>query len=250
MTSRLSLSDPMEPSPIAADPDAEAATSSQEAVYDAELVRRFNAGDDAAFVEIVTRYRGKMFAIALSLLRNHADAEEIAQDTFIRAHRGLARFRGDCSLATWLHRIAFNLSHNRYWYFFRRHRHDSLSLDSAISDSNQSTASDMIASDRPNPAQEEANREFLVLVKACMDKLSADQREILTLRNGLDQSYDGISQTLGISMGTVKSRIARARENLRTLLSEMYTEFEPGTSPFSQWFEPGRPISLLDSASA
>jgi RNA polymerase sigma-70 factor (ECF subfamily) len=242
MISPTSFSDSPASSRPAADSISET-TSGQEAVHDAELVRRFNAGDDSAFVEIVTRYRGKMFAIALSHLRNHADAEEIAQDTFIRAHRGLARFRGDSSLATWLHRIAFNLSHNRYWYFFRRHRHDSLSLDSAISDDNQSTVSDLLASDMPDPGREEANREFLAHVKACMEKLSAQQREILTLRNGLDQSYDGIAQTLGISMGTVKSRIARARESLRVLLAEMYAEFEPGTSPFSQWFEPSRPAS-------
>jgi RNA polymerase sigma-70 factor, ECF subfamily len=250
MISPTSFSDVSESSRQATSPVDEAATSGQEAVHDAELVRRFNAGDDSAFVEIVTRYRGKMFAIALSHLRNHADAEEIAQDTFIRAHRGLARFRGDSSLATWLHRIAFNLSHNRYWYFFRRHRHDSLSLDSAFSDDNQATISDLIASDTPNPVREEANREFSAHVKACMEKLSVRQREILTLRNGLDQSYEGIAQTLGISLGTVKSRIARARENLRALLVETYAESEPGTSPFSDWFEPGRAASQLNSACA
>jgi RNA polymerase sigma-70 factor (ECF subfamily) len=250
MISPPSLSDPMASSRPATDPANAAPTPGQAAVHDTELVRRFNAGDDSAFVEIVTRYRGKMFAIALSYLRNHADAEEIAQDTFIRAHRGLANFRGDSSLATWLHRIAFNLSHNRYWYFFRRHRHDSLSLDSAFSDDNQSTISDLIASEAPSPAREEANREFLTHVKACIGKLSAQQREILTLRNGLDQSYDGIAQTLGISMGTVKSRIARARENLRELLVEMYAGFEPGTSPFSQWFEPSRPASHRNGSCA
>src|ERR1700722_12628111 len=102
MISPTSFSDTLESSRPATSPAADAATSGQEAVHDAELVRRFNAGDDSAFVEIVMRYRGKMFAIALSHLRNHADAEEIAQDTFIRAHRSLARCRADSSLATWL----------------------------------------------------------------------------------------------------------------------------------------------------
>lgn len=73
---------------------ARAAASHQEAAYDAELVRRFNGGDEPAFVEIMTRYREKIFSVALALLRNRADAEEIAQDTFIHAHRGLGRFRG------------------------------------------------------------------------------------------------------------------------------------------------------------
>ena len=97
-----------------------AAASRQEALYDAELVRRFRDGDESAFVEIMTRYRRKILSIALALIRNRADAEEIAQDTFVRAHRGLAGFRGDSSLATWLFRIAVNLSRNRYRYFCRR----------------------------------------------------------------------------------------------------------------------------------
>ena len=104
-------------------------TSSEEAAHDALLVQRFNAGDDRAFVEIMERYREKMFAIAFAHLRNRTDAEEIAQDTFIWAHRALGRFRGDSSLATWLHRITVNLTRNRYWYFFRRRRHRTLSPD-------------------------------------------------------------------------------------------------------------------------
>src|SRR5512132_1613034 len=123
---------PSTKSRVSAERSARAAASHQEAAHDAELVRRFNAGDEAAFVEIMTRYREKIFSVALALLRNRADAEEIAQDTFIRAHRGLARFRGDSSLATWLHRIAVNLARNRYWYFFRRRRHATLSLDCAL----------------------------------------------------------------------------------------------------------------------
>jgi len=109
-------------SPLTLDRAARAAASKSEAALDAELVRRFNAGDDAAFIEIMNRYQRKIFTIVLGLLRNRADAEEITQDTFIRAHRGLSRFRGDSSLATWLHRIAVNLARNRYWYFFRRRR--------------------------------------------------------------------------------------------------------------------------------
>ena len=107
-------------------PDPE--TQAREAEIDAELARRFNAGDETAFNEIVSRYRGKIYGLTFGLLHNAADAEEITQDTFIRAYRGLSRFRGDSSLATWLHRIAVNLARNRYWYFFRRRRHSSGSL--------------------------------------------------------------------------------------------------------------------------
>src|SRR5438270_9357319 len=94
-----------------------------QAQYDAGLVKRFTAGDSEAFAEIVARYRDKMFAVAFDRLRNRGDAEEIAADTFIRAHRGLAQFRGESSLSTWLHRIAVNLALNRYWHRFRRRGH-------------------------------------------------------------------------------------------------------------------------------
>jgi RNA polymerase sigma-70 factor (ECF subfamily) len=226
-----------------------ALNSEREAVHDSELVRRFNAGDEDAFVEIVTRYRGKMLSIALRHLRNHADAEEITQDTFIRAHRGLSRFRGDSSLATWLHRIAFNLSRNRHKYYFCRRRHVTLSLDCAFSDDNKATFSDLIATDAPNPAREATACEFSELVASCTERLGEHQREILMLRNGMNQSYGDIALVLGISVGTVKSRIGRARERLRSLIAQSYPEFEPDASPFD-WFEPVRPCGHMQIACA
>ena len=231
----------------AAERAARAAASQQEAAYDAELVQRFNAGDEDAFVEIMNRYREKIFSVALALLRNRADAEEIAQDTFIRAHRGLSRFRGDSSLATWLHRIAVNLARNRYWYFFRRRRHATLSLDCALSDDSEATFADLVATTAPNPAREAATDEFAQLVTVCMEKLDARHREILTLRNLLNRSYDEIAQALGINVGTVKSRIARARGNLRALLAEACPEFAPDAAP-GDWFEPNRPTGKLETA--
>jgi RNA polymerase sigma-70 factor, ECF subfamily len=207
-----------------------AVVSEKEALLDAALVCRFNAGDEGAFGEIVARHRRKMFSIALSHLGNHADAEEIAQDTFIRAYRGLANFRGDSSLATWLYRIAFNLSRNRYGYFFRRHRHETDSLDCATSGDEKVSLADLVASDVPDPARAEAHRELFAHVMVCMAKLNAQQREILTLRNLREHSYEEIAAILGIGMGTVKSRIARGRKNLRRLLSETYGEFEPDTA--------------------
>ena len=210
-----------------------------DAAIDDVLVRRFAEGDEAAFVEIMERYRGKIFTVTLGLLRNHADAEEITQDTFIRAHRGLANFRGDSSLATWLYRIAVNLARNRYWYFFRRRRQDSLSLDCALSEDSAATFADLVADVVQDPAQETVASEFSTLVDRCMERLDARHREILTLRNVLNRSYEEIATTLGINVGTVKSRIARARENLRTLLAEACPEFAPGAAP-GEWFLPSR----------
>jgi RNA polymerase sigma-70 factor (ECF subfamily) len=227
-------------------PNAKAQASASAAVIDTALIARFNAGDESAFVEIMSRYRAKIFTLTCGLLRNHADAEEITQDTFIRAHRGLARFRGDSSLATWLHRIALNLARNRYWYFFRRRRQDALSLDCALSADNAGTFSDLVADTTQDPAQEAATGEFSELIASCMQKLEPGHREILTLRNVLDHPYDKIARLLGINVGTVKSRIARARENLRVLLAAACPEFEASTPP-SAWFIPapssyGRPV--------
>jgi len=210
-----------------------------DAAIDDALVQRFSTGDESAFVEIMARYRGKIFTITLGLLRNRADAEEITQDTFIRAHRGLANFRGDSSLATWLYRIAVNLARNRYWYFFRRRRQDSLSLDCALSADSAATFADLVADTVHDPAQETITSEFSALVDTCMEKLDARHREILTLRNVLNRSYEEIAATLGINVGTVKSRIARARENLRTLLAESCPEFAPD-APAGDWFLPSR----------
>jgi len=230
-------------------PSGRAGTSGQEAVHDAELVRRFKGGDEVAFVEIVARFRGKMHSIALSHLRNHADAEEITQDTFIRAHRALARFRGDSSLATWLHRIVFNLSRNRCKYYAYRCRNSTLSLDCAISGDNCSTVSELIASDAPDPVREATVGEFSALVNVCMDRLGPRQREILALRSGSNGSYGEIAMCLGISIGTVKSRLGRAREKLRSLLSESYSEVAPDASPYD-WFEPNQSCGRLAVASA
>ncbi len=196
-----------------------------EAAIDADLVQKFLAGNESAFNEIVTRYSGKIYGLTFNLLRNSADAEEVTQDTFIRAYRGLVRFRGDSSLATWLYRIALNLARNRYWYFFRRRRQNWVSLDRPLTDDSDATFADLIAAGGNDPAQETATAEFTSLVAASMERLDRRHREILTMRNVLDLSYEEIALALGINIGTVKSRIARAREYLREILAESCPEF-------------------------
>jgi RNA polymerase sigma-70 factor, ECF subfamily len=224
-----------------------AETSERAATVDAALVGRFKSGDESAFVEIVTRYRQKIFSIAFGVIRNRADAEEIAQDTFIRAHRGLAKFRGESSLATWLHRVTVNLARNRYWYFFRRRRHATLSLQYPLSENGTETFADLMPTSEPQPSREAMTQEFTLLVTACMEKLPEAQREILEQRNVLNHSYDEIADALGIRVGTVKSRIARARGHLRDLISETCPEFGSDAAA-SDWFEPVRSQGGLAAA--
>jgi RNA polymerase sigma-70 factor, ECF subfamily len=210
-----------------------------EAIQDALLVQRFNGGDESAFGEIMSRHQSRVFAAAMGLLHNHADAEEITQDTFVRAHRGFSRFRGDSSVATWLHRIAVNLARNRYWYFFRRRRHSTLSLDAAMGSEGDATFSDLLSTAEPDPSQESSRNEFTRAVEIAMEKLEAGHRKILMMRTALDKSYEEIAAELGINVGTVKSRIARARDRLRNCLSKECPEFADDTDP-SDWFEPAR----------
>jgi RNA polymerase sigma-70 factor, ECF subfamily len=234
---------------IPSDRTARSNASREEARYDSILVSRFNSGDEPAFVEMITRHRDRVFAVAFNMLKNHADAEEIVQDTFIRAHKGLARFRGDSSLSTWLHRISMNLSRNRYWYFFRRRQHSTVSLNLELGGENTATIADLIASDSPSPSTEAAATDFLELVAGCMARLGADARKILFLRNTMDRSYGQIARELGVNIGTVKSRIARARRNLRVLLSECSPEFGLNDDPLV-WFERNRSLRTTDFVAA
>jgi RNA polymerase sigma-70 factor (ECF subfamily) len=196
-----------------------------EAEYDARLVERFNAGDQTAFNEIIKRYYPRIRALAQQTLRNEADAEEVAQDTFIRAHRGLAAFRGDSSLATWLHCIGLNLARNRYWYFFRRRRQDTCSFDQPASEGSAASLAEVLSATSADPRTETMTGEFSSLIAQCMELLDPSHREILTMRSVLEMSYEEIAVALGINVGTVKSRIARSRESLRSLLLQHAPEF-------------------------
>ncbi|HNC23848.1 MAG TPA: sigma-70 family RNA polymerase sigma factor [Opitutaceae bacterium] len=195
-------------------------TKAQEVALDQVLVDRFKNGDQAAFNEMVSRYWDRIYAMVNQLLRNPEDAEEVTQDAFIRAHRGLANFRGDSAFSTWLYQIATNLARNRYWYWWRRKRDKSISFDAPVSSDNPTTLADMIPAEVETPDDITVTTEFVNRIGQGMEKLSAKHREILTLRNIKNLSYEEIAEILGISVGTVKSRIARARESLRAKLGE------------------------------
>ena len=184
------------------------------------LIERVKAGDMVAYNVMVTRYYDRIFARVSQLLNNKQDVEEVTQDAFIRAQRGLENFRGDASFSTWLYQIATNLAHNRYWYWFRRKRDQSISLDQPLSDDGSFTLENMMPYAGQNPAEAFVTQEFVDRVSDCMQSLSEKHKEVLILRNVKNLTYDDIAQQLEISVGTVKSRIARARESLRGLLGE------------------------------
>jgi RNA polymerase sigma-70 factor (ECF subfamily) len=196
----------------------------QEVALDRVLVDRFKGGDSTAFDQLVTRYWDRIYAMTNQLLRNQQDAEEVTQDAFIRAHRGLVNFRGDSAFSTWLYQIATNLARNRYWYWWRRKRDKSISFDAPLGAENDSTLADLIPAEQETPEDATVTQEFVGRVSECMEELNEKHREILILRNVQNLAYEEIADILGISVGTVKSRIARARESLRERLGE---EFQP-----------------------
>ena len=190
----------------------------QEVALDKVLVARFKQGDEAAFEEMVSRYWDRIYAMVMQLLRNSQDAEEVTQDAFIRAHRGLGNFRGDSSFSTWLYQIATNLARNRYWYWFRRKRDKSVSFDQKVGGEADTTLAEIFQADIETPQDIAVTNEFQDRVTAAMELLSTKHREVLVLRNAKGLSYEEIANHLDVSIGTVKSRIARARESLRDRL--------------------------------
>jgi RNA polymerase sigma-70 factor (ECF subfamily) len=184
------------------------------------LLERFREGDERAFTDIVQRYREPIFRRVFGMLKNHEDAEEVTQDTFLRARRGLEKFRGDAAFSTWLYQIATNLAHNRYWFWWRRGRHAAVSLDATTSAETDLTLAEVLPDEEPDPGKKALTQELVERVETAMERLSPAHREILTLRNVRDLSYEEIAALLDLSLGTVKSRIARAREALKQVLGE------------------------------
>ena len=192
----------------------------QEVALDRLLVARFKKGDQSAFDEMVSRYWGRIYAMVNQLLRNTQDAEEVTQDAFIRAHRGLENFRGDSAFSTWLYQIATNLARNRYWYWWRRKRDKSISIDQPIGSEGDMTLADVLPAQVETPDDITVTQEFVDHIAIGMEKLSAKHREVLVLRNIKNMTYEEIAQVLEVSLGTVKSRIGRARDSLRSKLGE------------------------------
>lgn len=199
-------------------------SKTQDVTIDQILVNRFKQGDCSAFKEMMDRHKDRIYRHVYKMLKNKEDAEEVTQDAFIRAHRGLENFRGEASFSTWLYQIAINLAHNRYWYWWRRKRDVSVSLDQPVGDDDDKDVSlkDFIPVLEETPQQNAMTHELIDRIAEGMKSLKHSHQQILILRNKDDLSYDEIAQKLNISVGTVKSRLARAREKLREQLGNEF----------------------------
>ncbi len=193
----------------------ERAATAEESLF----IDKLRAGDAAAFDKLVDRYSGDIYALLYRLTENAEEARDLTQDTFLRALRAIRSFRGDSELKTWLYRIAINESRNRFRWWRRRRRDKTISLNATIGDS-ELTVSDTIADRSISPEESTLVREREYALNAALLELPEIYREAVVLCDVEGLSYEETAKTLGVNLGTVKSRISRGREELRRRLRD------------------------------
>ena len=176
-----------------------------------ELVHAAQKGDDSAFEELVRTYEKKVYHLALRMCGNQDDAYEIAQEAFLSAWKGLKFFRGESSFSTWLYRLTSNAAID----FLRREKRQSGPSDFSLDD--EETYIEPV-DPAPTPQRHAEAKELREALAQGLEKLSPEHRQVLLLRELQGLSYEEISDALDLDLGTVKSRIARAREKLRNYL--------------------------------
>lgn len=177
---------------------------------DRRIAAEVMAGNHQAFNQLIERYWGRIYARVYHLLGNREDAEEVTQDSFSRALESLASFRWEATFSTWLYQIASNLARNRYWYWRRRGRERSIALEAPLTEDGLSL-SEILSDGSADPGDHLRWEEFRASIETQLSRLPGRHREIMEMRLLDDLSYEEISERLEIPVGTVKSRIARAR---------------------------------------
>jgi len=200
-------------------------TVEQEAVLeDHRLISALQAGDEAAYEQLIERFQSPVYNLAYRLLNDQADASDVAQEVFLKVFRNIGHFRGDSSLRTWVYRIAVNESHNRRRWLFR-HRRGETGIEDSFDDVECREKPLMDAGETPFDFT--VNREAQLLLEEALTEINPVFRTALVLREVEDMSYEEIADILEVSIGTVKSRIVRGREALRRNLA---TRLDPAAS--------------------
>lgn len=176
---------------------------------DAQLIEATRAGDSAAFGQLVERYQDRLYNSLLRVLGSAEDARDVVQDAFVQAFLKLETFRGSAAFYTWLYRIAFNLAMSH-----ARKRRPTASLEQAKANFGREPVDG-----QPTPEVHMVRRERIQMVHAALAALSAEYRQILVLRELEGCRYDQIAEILDLPVGTVRSRLFRAREQLRDRLA-------------------------------
>lgn len=179
---------------------------------DLQIIDRFKKGDPSAFAEIVAEHQDKIYNLCRHMLGNAADAEDAAQNVFLKAYQALPKFKPEASLYTWLYRIATNTCID----YRKKPVFESLFGNSG---EGERLVHDRV-SDAPSPEQIYQSKQIGRALQESLGKLSPKFRAIILLKEIEELSYEEIADTLDISIGTVKSRIARAREELQKLMKK------------------------------
>ncbi len=184
---------------------------------DEALVRAFQLGDKAAFDKLVLKHKDKLFNIIYWFLGDYEEANDCAQETFIKLFRSLKKFRFESAFSTWLYRIAINTSKNRLKSSEYRWKKKTVPIEKSEG-SKGGNPSLEIKDDSPSPVIELEKKERLRLIKEAINSLSEEQNRVIVLRDIQGLSYEEISGITGLNLGTIKSRIARGRLELRNKL--------------------------------
>jgi len=194
---------------------ARAVAWSDVGVREATLVQRCATGDEIACAELVAEHQRMVVQLAMNLLGDRDEALDLSQEVFLRVFRTIHRFRGQSALRTWIYRIAVNQARNRHRLWRRRHRADQVSLDEHVA-----AHGEFVSAAEPTPDRVLAQKELAATLQRALDRLPFDQRTVVVLREVDGLSYEEIAFSLGVAVGTVKSRLTRARQSLREELRE------------------------------
>ena len=174
---------------------------------DTDFITRFKGGDLSGFEELVRKYQDRVYNLCRYMIQDPHDAQDAAQDVFLKAYQNLKAFKPDASLYTWLYRIAVNTCLD----YKKKPRPEQAEDESVIDD---------LASTEPSPEQRYQSKEIGQAIQAALQKLPEHLRAAIVLKEIEELSYEEIAAVLDTSLGTVKSRISRAREQLRRLLQK------------------------------
>jgi RNA polymerase sigma-70 factor, ECF subfamily len=181
------------------------------------LVESLRSGSEQAYEELLARFQQPVYTLAVRLLNNPAEAYDVVQEVFLKVFRNIEHFRAESSLKTWIYRITVNEAHNtRRW--FSRHRGREVDLD--FENEENRDWKETIADSGPSPFEVTLDREQAGMIESALERINPVFREAVVLRDITDLSYEDIAAVLGVSLGTVKSRILRGREALREQLAE------------------------------
>lgn len=183
---------------------------------DLSLVEGLRRGCEAAYEELISRFQQPVYNLVYRLLNDPSDSCDVVQEVFLKVFRNVGHFRGQSSLKTWIYRIAVNEAHNhRRWFVRHRQQEVALEGDQEGSRSYQDTLPDR----GDSPFELLLNQEHQTILEGAIQALNPAFRSAVVLREVEDLSYEEIAEILGVSLGTVKSRILRGREALRKQLS-------------------------------